>query len=407
MITNISKKRINILFIHHAIGWGGAPNSMIHLILGLNKSRYKVQVLLLKNSIVSQKLDEYHIEYKIASSFFYRYIYKYTSLSKNQSRNVVDYFNIIRCRICWYLSNNFFAMRELQKFNADIIHLNSSVLTDWLKPCHAIAKTIMHIRETVYINPDKRWDKYLKKTINKYADQIVAISKDSAESLDLLDKTIIIYNYSYITEMDELPISRYYSKKVLYLGGTNLIKGFEIMVKSLDYITEDVVILFGGYMNTGKHNKHKILRKILNIFTNNYNNDRYIIEHLLKQLQFYNNVEIIDMQHNIIPFLDEIVCLVSPFKIPHFSRPVIEAFARRKSAIATRIRGMDEIIDDEINGILVTPDDPQDLANAINKLVHNPALAKEYGDNGYKKACELFSQNNIKQFENIYDKLTL
>ena len=68
---------------------------------------------------------------------------------------------------------------------------------------------------------------------------------------------------------------------------------------------------------------------------------------------------------------------------------------------------MDEIIDDEINGILVTPDDPQDLANAINKLVHNPALAKEYGDNGYKKACQLFSQNNIKQLENIYDKLSL
>lgn len=403
----MSKKITNMLFIHHATGWGGAPNNMIHLILGLNKSRYKVQVLLLKNSIVSQKLDEYHIEYKIASSFFYKYIYIYTSLSMNRSRNVVDYFNIIRCRICWYLSNNFFAKRELQKFNPDIIHLNSSVLTDWLKPCHAIAKTIMHIQETVYIDPDKVWDKYLKKTINKYADQIVAISKDSAESLDLLDKTIIIYNYSNITEMDELPISRYYSKKVLYLGGTNLIKGFEIMVRSLDYLREDVIILFGGYMNTEKHNNHKILRKLLNIFTNNYNNDRYIIANLLNELKSYNNVEIIGMQSDIIPFLDEIVCLVSPFKIPHFSRPIIEAFARRKPAIATRIRGMDEIIDDKINGLLVNPDNPQDLANAINKLVQNPALAKEYGDNGYKKAYELFSQNNIKQFENIYDKLTL
>jgi len=168
-----------------------------------------------------------------------------------------------------------------------------------------------------------------------------------------------------------------------------------------------VIILFGGYMNTGKHNNHKILRKLLNIFTNNYNNDRYIIANLLNELKSYNNVEIIGMQSDIIPFLDEIVCLVSPFKIPHFSRPIIEAFARRKPAIATRIRGMDEIIDDKINGLLVNPDNPQDLANAINKLVQNPALAKEYGDNGYKKAYELFSQNNIKQFENIYDKLTL
>lgn len=66
-----------ILFVHHAAGWGGAPNSMIKLINSLNKDKFKAEVLLLKDSVVSERLAENNISFKVASSNFYKKYYHY------------------------------------------------------------------------------------------------------------------------------------------------------------------------------------------------------------------------------------------------------------------------------------------------------------------------------------------
>ena len=121
---------IKILFVHHASGWGGAPNSMIKLINSLDKSQYNVEVLLLKHSIVAEKLAENGIKYKVAESFFYRRYYQYFTHSEADYLKWYQVYRFLKLSILWLLSRYYYAKKELLMHDYDIVHLNSSVLSD-------------------------------------------------------------------------------------------------------------------------------------------------------------------------------------------------------------------------------------------------------------------------------------
>ena len=52
----------------------------------------------------------------------------------------------------------------------------------------------------------------------------------------------------------------------------------------------------------------------------------------------------------------------SPFTVPHFARPVMEAAAMAKPAVASDVEGMDELVVDGQTGVLVRAGDAKALA---------------------------------------------
>jgi colanic acid/amylovoran biosynthesis glycosyltransferase len=71
------------------------------------------------------------------------------------------------------------------------------------------------------------------------------------------------------------------------------------------------------------------------------------------------------------------------FVLPSFGEgiPVVlmEAMAMEIPCIATRVDGVPELIRDGVNGILVPPADPEALAEAIARLIDDPALRRRLG----------------------------
>jgi len=394
-----------ILFIHHATGWGGAPINLINIINALDKNEFHARVLLLKDSIVSRKLQENNIECIVASSWFYRKFYTFYTHSVP---NFIDWYNIksqVICWLSWILSHYIFASRELKKIDYDIAHLNSSVLTDWLKPCREKGKVIIHIQEPF----SKRYlgirYHFFTQQMRKYADHIIAISIDNANRINIPDKTTIVYNFSTIEDLEELGIDKYTSKSVLYVGGASSIKGFSTLVDSLQFLNNDISVYFVGFYSSFFRTKRQsIKQKIKFVFFKIFKKKK-----LNTYNKFDNNHQALNIGQlsNINEYLDKSVCLVSPFTVPHFSRPIIEAFGRRKPSIATNIEGMDEIITDGENGILVPNRDAISLAGAINYLCSNPLIAKKMGDNGFEEANNKYSQRNVKQIVDIYLTLLL
>lgn len=388
-----------ILFIHHAKGWGGAPINMINIINSLDRSKYEPFVLLIKDSIVSKKLEENGIQYKVAKSKFYKKYYLYFSHTVPGYTKWYQFYHLFRMITSWIMSRYYYASKELNNIEFDLVQLNSSVLTDWLAPCKNKGKVIINIQEPVSKGYLGIRHSFFKRQENKYADKIIAISKDNANRVGIQEKTEIIYNYADVPN-NEPTIESYSSKKFLYLGGSAQIKGFFTMVKALDYFDDDIKVYFGGsYPDTNK--KRSAIKIII----------KWVLRYGVKQqkaiekLKNHPRAEIIGQTNDVNRYLDEVCCLISPFTVSHFSRPVIEAHLHKKPAIGSSVKGMDEIIKHKKNGLIFPTDNAKELTKAINYLANHPEETKKMGEEGYNIAKIKFTPENIKQFEKLYDSL--
>lgn len=387
-----------ILYIHHATGWGGAPLNMINIIKSLDKKIYQPHVLLIKDSIVSKVLNDNNINYSLASSTFYKHYYQFFIHSISGEIKWYQPVRLIKLSIYWILSRIYFAKKELDNYDFDIIHLNSSVLTDWLKPCSQKGKVVYHVQEPLSKGLFGLRYSFFRDQVKKYADKIIAISEDNAIRINIPEKTIVIYNYSSIP--DKRPSENsYQSKKVLYLGGAARIKGFYVVINALDYLNEGIKIYFAGnYDSTSETNFLKWSIKRLIGYDKRKRN-------AIQKINQHPNAVLIGMINNVEKYYDESCCLLSPFMDPHFSRPVIEAHLHMKPVIGSNVQGMDEIIKHEINGLIVPKNNPKELAKAINLLTADSMKAKTLGEEGYRTAISKFSPNNIKSFCNVYDEI--
>jgi glycosyltransferase involved in cell wall biosynthesis len=83
---------------------------------------------------------------------------------------------------------------------------------------------------------------------------------------------------------------------------------------------------------------------------------------------------------------------------------LIEAMALSKPVVATNIGGVPEVVDDGSTGILVQPQESDELAKAINTLLNSPDLTHIMGINGKKKYKKMFTLNYmIKRLETLYE----
>jgi len=70
---------------------------------------------------------------------------------------------------------------------------------------------------------------------------------------------------------------------------------------------------------------------------------------------------------------------------------IVEAQSQAMAVISTNISGIPELIQSDKNGLLIEPDQVDDLAKAIEKLCSNVALRNQMGKAGEKKVRSHFS----------------
>jgi glycosyltransferase involved in cell wall biosynthesis len=271
-------------------------------------------------------------------------------------------------------------------------------LSDWLPPARITGNAVIHIREPFRNRKLDFFHSIFTGQMRKYANQIIAISQDNARRIGIENKTEVVYDHSEVISELSSEIS-YHSKKVLYLGGSEKIKGFYQMVDALDFIENDIYVYFGGsYLINKSEGKLKRLFRFFNF-------DDKIKERALKKMRSSSNSIEIGLVYDVPKYLQEVCCLVSPFDKPHFSLPVIEAFAYHKPVIVTDVEGANEVVKNGVNGLIVKKNDPKELARAINYICNNANLAQKMGENGFKDAKEKFSATNMDKIADIYDRL--
>jgi len=82
---------------------------------------------------------------------------------------------------------------------------------------------------------------------------------------------------------------------------------------------------------------------------------------------------------------------------------LLEAFAARACVLATRVGGIDAVVRDQVTGILVQPNRPNELAAAIERLLHDPALRATLVRKAFAEAKERYDWPGIAgEFDKLY-----
>jgi glycosyltransferase involved in cell wall biosynthesis len=77
---------------------------------------------------------------------------------------------------------------------------------------------------------------------------------------------------------------------------------------------------------------------------------------------------------------------------------IMEAMAAGLPVVSTNVGGVPEMVLHNETGLLVSPDDPAALVDAIEKFVVDPALARKFGHAGYERSQALFSiEKNVRE----------
>lgn len=97
------------------------------------------------------------------------------------------------------------------------------------------------------------------------------------------------------------------------------------------------------------------------------------------------------------------IVLPSVSNAESFGMTLIEAMASGRPVVGSRIGGIPEVIDHQINGLLVPPNNPTALADAISSLFSNPELMDQYGNAGSEKAKQFSWDIQINRYKNLFD----
>ena len=85
---------------------------------------------------------------------------------------------------------------------------------------------------------------------------------------------------------------------------------------------------------------------------------------------------------------------------------LLEAMACGKPVVATRIGGVPEVVEEGKTGLLVPPGDSPALAEALLRLLRDPALRTRMGEAGRRRAERLFDQRRqVEQITAVYDNI--
>jgi glycosyltransferase involved in cell wall biosynthesis len=112
-------------------------------------------------------------------------------------------------------------------------------------------------------------------------------------------------------------------------------------------------------------------------------------------------------------FLEDVPQIIATFDVAvlpsdfeGMGRVLLEAMAMEKPVVGTRVGGIPDLIEQGVNGYLVSPGNEKELASAVLKILEDKDLAREMGQAGRNKMTDRFSaESMVRSIEEVYSEL--
>ncbi|REK76150.1 glycosyltransferase family 4 protein [Paenibacillus paeoniae] len=130
------------------------------------------------------------------------------------------------------------------------------------------------------------------------------------------------------------------------------------------------------------------------------------LEELAQKLGLYDDIIFYGyMLHpeEFMPFFD---VFVLPSRAEAFGSVFAEAALCWLALVGTNVGGISEQIEDGVNGLLVPPENPEALADALEKVLIDPTYRYNLARSGWDKAKKVYSlQRVISQLKKVYNEV--
>jgi len=389
------QKRLKIAHIHWAFSpiIGGVETHLVMLLPELIKMGHKVSLLTGATDGAKAKENFEGVEITRAPIMNLNWLYKRGLVGiEDEVRDVIRSF--------------------LRKTKPDIVHAHNM---NYFSKAHAKIleeETKKHKHIPLILTAHNSWDDmlFLKLTRKIAWDYIIAVSffiKKELMGIGCDSNRIITIHHGIDIDRFNPANKKAYTKKMKALVGKKIIfhparmgiaKGCDISVKAMRLVKKkfpEAILVLAGTKN------------IVDWGSTQQKDIAYIID-LINELQIDDNVfvDMFTLEEMVKLYAVADVCVYPSTVGEPFGLTMLEALASGKPMIVTNSGGMPEVIQEGINGYIVSVRDYEALANKIITLLEDESLKTRIGATGRKFAelrftKEIMATSNLKVYRNI------
>jgi len=232
-------------------------------------------------------------------------------------------------------------------------------------------------------------------------DRVVAVSGAVADSLIAggvpFEKIEVVHNAINIERFDPLSVDGNGVRKELGIGENDIVIGTAGRLCPEKGVTELL------------HAANSLIqekRPIKLIFAGDGPSKSELMKEA-KRLSIHDRVIFLGLRKD----MERIYAAIDIFVLPStcreaFGMALIEAMAMKKPVVATEVGGIPEIVRDGVDGILVSPGDPNAIAAAVARLIDDRDLSGKIAREGQKTVERRFSDKAMgNTFEKMLEKI--
>ena len=370
--------KIKIFYIVNTLGYGGVEKYVVDIINNINTQHfYPIIVCLKKVGPLKDKIKNRLTIYE---------------LNKKEGNSPFLPFRLAKL---------------IKKEGVDIIHSNNwgtfveSVIAKWISR----APVVIHAQHGLEMNDSeatsklKRYKRNIIRHVFSYLTDTIAVVSCATQE--------------FVTDGWKAPKEKV---KLIYNGVdlnvfNNLLVLKDTKYSELSISKNDLIIGSVGRLMRVKN--YPCLIRAFKILSQEFNHvkllligegpDMLEIKSLIEKLDLTNKIKLLGNRNDIRDILTVMDIFVLPSISEGISLSILEAMASHVPVVTTNVGGNPEIIENGKNGILVGPDNADELANAIRTLIVNPDKRKELGNSGRKIVEEKFALDRmVEDYESLY-----
>ncbi|MBL8049949.1 MAG: glycosyltransferase [Anaerolineales bacterium] len=375
-----NNRKYNLVYLIDGLGWGGAERLMIPILSNIDRQHFTTRVCVLQDingNPIAKELRDLGITVDLLPV---RYLRDFTA-----STRIINY---------------------LRDVKADLLHAQLEFST----VLGGIAAKWLGIPSVVTLHTLPSQEEGLKSRLHlalenfmlrHFFDSIISVSKETQrfykQTAKIPDKkSNVIYNGVDVTHYSTTLPNRSTTLKELGIPSTATViitvavlrelKGIQYMIRAMPSLSDAQPQIYYLVVGGGEYYEP--------------------LQDEVKKAGVHEKVVFTGARKDIPALMTASDLFVLPTLTEALPTVLAEAMALGLPILASRVGGVPEMIQEDINGKLIEPADPQTLAAVCLEMLKDPQRLRQMGNAGRKIAEEKFNiKTQVQQLQNLYLRL--